>query len=55
MMEPSSSWVARWQQIDRFHPGMYAMAVIGTPPSDVIELLHSNGISYVNRDTSVNM
>ena len=30
MMQPKTSWVARWQKQDNRIPGMYAMQVHGT-------------------------
>jgi RNA polymerase subunit RPABC4/transcription elongation factor Spt4 len=35
--EPQGSWVAKWQRISNLQPGMYALAVEGELPDDVIE------------------
>ncbi len=32
MIDPTSSWVARWQRIDAFKPGMYAVEMMGELP-----------------------
>ena len=29
MMQPKTSWVARWQKQDNAIPGLYAMQVVG--------------------------
>jgi transcription elongation factor SPT4 len=32
MIDPTSSWVARWQRIDAFKPGFYAVEMLGELP-----------------------
>lgn len=49
MVEPDGSWVAKWQHIADFYPGMYAMEMIGELPEDVIEYCESEGIDYKAR------
>ncbi|CAM9630599.1 unnamed protein product [Discosporangium mesarthrocarpum] len=48
MMEPESSWVAKWQRISKYwcRPGMYAIEVIGELPRDVMEMVEEKGIPY---------
>lgn len=29
LADPSKSWVAKWQRLDGYHPGMYALKVSG--------------------------
>ncbi|KAK4685831.1 transcription elongation factor SPT4, partial [Tremellales sp. Uapishka_1] len=51
MLEPSESWVARWQRIDKKMRGIYAVRVTGRPPADVIEAIEARGGVYRPRDT----
>ncbi|CAM9165292.1 unnamed protein product [Choristocarpus tenellus] len=46
MIEPDSSWVAKWQRINGCRPGMYAIEVIGELPRDALELMEEKGIPY---------
>ena len=55
LMEPSESWVARWQRLDRFQPGIYAIQVSGRLPEDTVADLEARGISYQPRDGSSNV
>ncbi|CAI8018460.1 Transcription elongation factor SPT4 [Geodia barretti] len=52
VMIPQESWVSKWQRIDRYVPGCYAMSVSGDLPQDVIDSLQDKGVPYVSRDTS---
>lgn len=52
MMSPPQSWVAKWQRIDKFVPGVYAVSVSGALPLDVVRELKSHGIYYKPRDSS---
>ncbi|KAK7863703.1 hypothetical protein R5R35_003089 [Gryllus longicercus] len=51
-IDPERSWVCRWQRIDRFHRGIYAISVSGKPPSHVLRDMENRGIVYRSRDTS---
>jgi transcription elongation factor SPT4 len=53
IMNPKVSWVARWQRIDRFHQGIYAVRVTGRLPEDAVEELDKRGIKYRPRDGAV--
>ena len=54
LMDPSASWVARYQRIDDFCPGMYAASVFGSVSDEVrIKYLLPNRVELINRDTSV--
>jgi len=44
--------VAKWQRLDKYVAGMYAVQVIGQVPQDVITELTNRGIKYVPRDGS---
>jgi transcription elongation factor SPT4 len=52
MLEPTESWVARWQRIDKFHRGLYAVQVNGRLPDDIVEEIESKGVKYAPRDGS---
>ncbi|CAB0035649.1 unnamed protein product [Trichogramma brassicae] len=51
-MSPEDSWVCKWQRINRFHKGVYAISVSGRLPAANIRELKSRGINYKSRDTS---
>ncbi|KAL0095673.1 Spt4/RpoE2 zinc finger-domain-containing protein [Phycomyces blakesleeanus] len=53
MMNPKESWVARWQRIDTYVVGLYAIRVYGRIPEDVEDVLERRGIAYRPRDGSV--
>jgi transcription elongation factor SPT4 len=50
--DTSRSWVARYQRLEGYVPGVYATQVEGILPEDVIGAVESAGISYVPRDGS---
>lgn len=49
---PQSSWVAKWQRLTSYTPGIYAVKVVGTLPDEVLQVLEDNGVRYVPRDGS---
>ncbi|KAI8060906.1 Spt4/RpoE2 zinc finger-domain-containing protein [Gongronella butleri] len=53
LMQPAESWVARWQRIEKFHRGIYAIRVYGRVPEDVEDELDRRGLDYRPRDGSV--
>ncbi|KAL0994785.1 hypothetical protein UPYG_G00127130 [Umbra pygmaea] len=53
MMSPEDSWVAKWQRISNFKPGVYAVTVTGRLPPGVVRELKSRGVIYKSRDTAV--
>ncbi|XP_034033424.1 transcription elongation factor SPT4 [Thalassophryne amazonica] len=53
MMSPEDSWVAKWQRIGNFKPGVYAVSVTGRLPPGVVRELKSRGVIYKSRDTAV--
>lgn len=52
MGDPGSSWVAKWQRLTQYVPGVYAVKVVGQLPPDVAESLKDRGINYIPRDGS---
>ncbi|KAI9141293.1 transcription elongation factor SPT4-like protein [Paraphysoderma sedebokerense] len=52
LMNPNASWVAKWQRVDKFVQGIYAIRVAGRVPEYVEEELQSRGITYRPRDGS---
>ncbi|GBE78949.1 Transcription elongation factor spt4 [Sparassis crispa] len=50
IIEPETSWVARWQRVSKYARGMYAARVKGRIPDDVEAELESRGIKYRPRD-----
>ncbi len=52
LMNPTRSWVARWQRCDRFVKGIYALKVNGELPLDIQEELEDKGIRYRPRNGS---
>jgi len=52
LREPVTSWVARWQRIDGFVKGMYAVKVSGKLPEEVVQELAENNKTYIARDGS---
>ncbi|KAK9887876.1 hypothetical protein WA026_000181 [Henosepilachna vigintioctopunctata] len=51
-MSPEDSWVCKWQQINRFCRGVYAISVSGRLPNGIIREMKSRGILYKPRDRS---
>jgi transcription elongation factor SPT4 len=50
LTKPKDSWMARWQRIDRFQGGIYAVVVKGQLPDHIIHILDKEGISYRPRE-----
>ncbi|KAF1990137.1 transcription elongation factor spt4 [Aulographum hederae CBS 113979] len=48
--DPNGSWVAKWQRLDSYSPGMYAMKVVGVLPDEILKTVEEEGITYVPRD-----
>ncbi|KAK2765979.1 transcription elongation factor spt4 [Arachnomyces sp. PD_36] len=47
-----SSWVARWQRLDGYVDGTYAVKVTGSLPPEVLASLEDAGVRYIPRDGS---
>ena len=50
VMKPEESWAARWQGIQKFVPGCYALQVKGTLPAEQQVALEDAGIRYRSLD-----
>ena len=45
---PQKSWVARWQRLDTYVPGVYAMKVSGQLPDDIRTMIEDEyRIQYI--------
>ncbi|KAF2097615.1 transcription elongation factor spt4 [Rhizodiscina lignyota] len=52
--DPKTSWVAKWQRLQDYVPGVYAVKVVGTLNEDRIQDALEAGVQYIPRDgTSV--
>ena len=45
--EPTQSWVAKWQRLDGYVPGVYATKVTGLLPEEIISAVEEAGVKYV--------
>jgi transcription elongation factor SPT4 len=53
LRDPATSWIAKWQRLDRFVSGTYAVKVAGVLPDEVrVSLEEEYNITYVPRDGS---
>uniref|UniRef100_A0A2M4AWL9 Transcription elongation factor SPT4 n=2 Tax=Anopheles triannulatus TaxID=58253 RepID=A0A2M4AWL9_9DIPT len=52
VMSPDDSWVCKWQRINRFTKGIYAISVSGRLPAAMVREMKNRGIPYRIRDTS---
>lgn len=44
--DPRTSWVAKWQRLTDYQPGVYAVKVVGTLNEDRIVEAQENGVKY---------
>ncbi|KAI9836491.1 MAG: transcription elongation factor spt4 [Thelocarpon superellum] len=54
LADPTTSWVAKWQRLDGYVSGVYAVKVTGTLPEEKIQEIEEAGVRYVPRDGSEN-
>ncbi|TRY70374.1 hypothetical protein TCAL_04482 [Tigriopus californicus] len=52
MCKPEDSWVGKWQRINRFKTGVYAISVSGRLPQAVVRDMRASNINHRSRDTS---
>ncbi|KOS19705.1 Transcription elongation factor SPT4 [Escovopsis weberi] len=51
LADPSTSWVAKWQRLDNYVPGVYAIKVSGQLPDEIRSTLEDEyRIQYIPRD-----
>ncbi|KAI1429558.1 transcription elongation factor spt-4 [Xylaria sp. FL1777] len=50
--DPKKSWVAKWQRLDTYVPGVYAAKVSGSIPEDIRNGLIEDGHVLIPRDGS---
>ncbi len=50
LMDPSDSWVAKWQRLDNYVRGMYAISVSGDLPDSIKR--HLKNVEHRSRDIS---
>lgn len=50
--DPATSWVAKWQRLSEYKPGIYATKVVGRLPEDIVQGLEDQGVRYMPRDGS---
>ena len=49
LMQPKQSWVARWQKVQNFIPGCYAVKVAADIPDEVDELCAEAGVMNLGK------
>jgi transcription elongation factor SPT4 len=51
IVDPKKSWVAKWQRLTNYVPGVYALKVSGTLSEDVrLRIEQDFGVRYIPRD-----
>ncbi|PVU92402.1 hypothetical protein BB561_003860 [Smittium simulii] len=50
LMDPSRSWVSKWNHLEAYYPGIYASYVSGRIPEDVEDMLVEHGVTYYPKD-----
>ncbi|KAF2232069.1 putative transcriptional elongation protein Spt4 [Viridothelium virens] len=52
LAQPKESWVAKWQRLEGYVPGVYATKVTGVLPEEVVGQVEEAGVKYIPRDGS---
>ena len=47
LAEPTQSWVAKWQRLEGYVPGVYATKVTGLLPEEVVSTVEEAGVKYI--------
>jgi transcription elongation factor SPT4 len=50
MAQPTQSWVAKWQRLEGYVAGVYAVKVVGELHPDMMSVLEGEGVKYIPRD-----
>lgn len=50
MAQPTRSWVAKWQRLEGYVPGVYAVKVVGVLPREIVSAMEGDGVKYIPRD-----
>ncbi len=50
MAQPTHSWVAKWQRLEGYVAGVYAVKVVGELSPDIVSALEGEGLKYIPRD-----
>ena len=50
VMDPATSWSAKWSHHRNHAPGCYALAVQAELPQNIVELLESHGVTVREDD-----
>ena len=45
LVQPEKSWLAKWEALRKFYPGVYALQVFGEMPPQIQEFLIDKGIA----------
>ena len=49
LMQPKASWVARWQKIQNFIPGCYAVKIVADIPPEVDDLCEEANVMNLGK------
>ena len=55
LLNPTKSWIAKWQRNKDCVPGFYAITVDGDLPDEFILAIEKQGIEYINRTHSFSL
>lgn len=47
LADPQRSWVAKWQRLSEYVPGVYAVKVQGILPGDIVQTVEAAGVRYI--------
>lgn len=54
LADPTKSWVAKWQRLDGYVQGVYAIKVSGQLPDEVIAVIEDEArVKYIPRDGTI--
>ncbi len=47
LAQPQKSWVAKWQRLDKYVPGVYATKVSGVLSDEVVDQMDEHRVKYI--------